>query len=62
MERTGKKYSKMPGIRELHDFTSVKDLQTGNALMKVCEQCYGGPFHPAELQVLPTCAPTAIAI
>ena len=61
-EEIEKKYSKMPGIRELHDFVAVKHLQTGNALMKVREQCYGGPFHPAKLHVLPTFTPEAVAI
>ena len=59
-EELEKKYSKMPGIRELHDFIAVQHLQTGNALMKVRQQCYGGPFHPAKLHVLLTPATVAI--
>ena len=57
-----KKYSKMCGIREFHDFVVVKHLQTGNALMNVREQCYGGPFHPTKLHILPTFTPEAVAI
>ena len=49
-EELAKKYSKLPGIRELHDFICVKHVQTGDALMKVCEHCYGGPFHPAKFR------------
>ncbi len=36
-----KKYSKLPGIRELHDFITVRHLATGAATMRVWQQLSG---------------------
>ena len=46
------KYSKLPGIQELHDFVIVKHPDTAIATMKVRERCYEGNTHPSPLKVI----------
>ena len=48
------KYSKLPGIRSLHDFIFAKNSVTGNLLVKVRSQSYTGAFSNATIHVLST--------
>ena len=48
-EKISAKYSKLPGIRELHDFVIVTSPNTGNATMLVHEGCYGGRSKKSPL-------------
>ena len=41
-EKVTIKYSKLPGIRDLHDFVMVRSPETGSATMLVRDYCYGG--------------------
>ena len=41
-DKVTKKYSKLPGIRELHDVFVLRDPLTGNAKMFIRDLCYGG--------------------
>ena len=50
-ENIPSKYSKLPGIQELHDFIIVKQPDAGIAAMKVRERCYEGSIHPSPLKV-----------
>ena len=49
-EKLTRKYTKLPGIHDLHDFVIVCHLVTGNAAMKVRQQHYQGSFEPASLK------------
>ena len=67
-DRVEEKYTKLPGIRALHDFLIVKHPVTNNAIMKVREQCYKDAFkeilmkiisgHLASERVIPSCEDT----
>ena len=67
-DKVGGKYTKLPGIRALHDFLIVRDPATNNAIMKVHEQCYKDAFketsmkiisgHLANVRVIPSCEDT----
>jgi len=61
-EVLGNKYSKMPGIRDLHDFVIVRHLITGSAMIKVRQHCYQGTFQPGTLKVMSGIQPTLMAI
>ena len=50
-ENIPSKYSKLPGIQELHDFIIVKQPDAGIAAMKVRERCYEGSIRPSPLKV-----------
>lgn len=50
-EKTEEKYSKLPGIRSLHDFLIVRHPISNNAIMKIRERCYEGPFEETPLKV-----------
>ena len=45
-DKVSQKYSKLPGIRELHDFLIVSNPTTNNAVVLVREFCHGGPERP----------------
>lgn len=46
------KYSKLPGIRNLHDFLFVKHAVTKQLVAKVRENCYEGAFNDSPIHVL----------
>ena len=48
------KYSKMQGIRSLHDFVFSKHCLTGDSevVPRACALCYTGPFSPAPIHIL----------
>lgn len=46
------KYSKLQGIRSLHDFVFSKHCLTGEVVPRVRAQCYTGPFSPALIHIL----------
>ena len=46
------KYSKLPGIRSLHDFVFAKNSLTGNIVCKTRPLCYKGSFDNATIHVL----------
>ena len=46
------KYSKMQGIRSLHDFVFSKHCLTGEVVPRVRALCYIGPFSPAPIHIL----------
>ena len=45
------KYTKMPGIRGLHDLLFAKNRTTGDATVQVCELCYEGPLKDSTIKV-----------
>jgi len=53
------KYSKLPGIRSLHDFVFSKHLVTGEVVARTGPLCYAGPFNPASMHVLAGQNPTS---
>ena len=57
-----KKYSKLPGIRELHDFIYVKNPVTSTVVAKVRELCYTGSFKQSTSHVLKGVDPTEVVI
>ena len=46
------KYSKLPGIRSLHDFFFVKHAATKQLVAKVRDTCYDGVFMNAPIHVI----------
>ena len=46
------KYSKMPGIRSLHDFVFVKNSATGKMVCKTRPLCYEGSFTNATMHIM----------
>jgi hypothetical protein len=46
------KYSKLPGIRSLHDFIFVKNPVTNTVLAKVRKICATGDFESAAIRVV----------
>ena len=46
------KYSKLPGIRSLHDFIFTKDPTTDRVIAKVRYSCYAGAFQNASIHVV----------
>ena len=46
------KYSKLPGIRSLHDFVFTKNSVTNKVVAKVRKFCYAGPFQDATIHVV----------
>ena len=46
------KYSKLPGIRSLHDFLFVKHAVTNQLVAKVRENCYEGAFNDSPIHVV----------
>ena len=45
------KYSKLPGIRSLHDFIFMKNSATNKIVAKVRDDCSGGAFQDTSLHV-----------
>ena len=50
-ETLAKKYSDLPGVRKFHDFLIVK-AHTGQVVMKVREQCFGGQWKDSPLHIV----------
>ena len=50
-DKVSQKYSKLPGIRELHDFLLVKNPTANNAMMLVREFRQGGAAKPTTLSL-----------
>jgi len=50
-DKISAKYSKLPGIRELHDFIIVRSPDTEIATMLVREGCYGGASKKSPLKL-----------
>ena len=46
------KYSKMPGIRSLHDIVMVRSAATGKVVCKTRPLCYEGSFSNATIHVM----------
>lgn len=46
------KYSKIPGIRSLHDFVYVSHLVTSAVVARVRKSCHSGPFENSVTHVL----------
>ena len=46
----GKKYTSLPGIRELHDFVTIA-VPPNIIVMKVQEKCYSGALRDAPTKV-----------
>ena len=49
--KVSQKYSKLTGIRELHDFLIVRNSTTNNAMMLVHEFCHGEAAKPTTLSL-----------
>ena len=47
------KYSKLPGIHDLHDFIIVRSPDTGSATMLVCNNYYGRPASKSTMKLNP---------
>ena len=45
------KYSKLPGIRSLHNFIFIKNSATNKIVAKVRDDCSGGAFQDTSLHV-----------
>ena len=45
------KYTKLPGIRSLHDFVCVRKPSTGNAHVCVRDVCYEGAIRDSNIKV-----------
>ena len=52
-EKVTIKYSKLPGIRDLHDFVMVRSPETGSATMLVRDYCYGGAVQKSTMKINP---------
>ena len=50
-DKISAKYSKLPGIRELHDFIMVRSPDTETATMLVRKGCYGGTSKKSPLKL-----------
>lgn len=50
-DKVGEKYTKLPGIRELHDFIVICHLSTNHAIMKVQEHCFEGTLQETPMKV-----------
>jgi len=46
------KYSKLPGIRSLHDFVFTKNSVTNKVVAKIRKFCYTGRFKDATIHVV----------
>jgi hypothetical protein len=52
------KYTKLPGVRSLHDFVCVRKPSTGNAHVRVRDVCYEGAIRDSSIKVARGCRPT----
>jgi hypothetical protein len=50
-DKVSEKYSKLPGIRDLHDFFVIRNPTTGNAMMSIQDHCYEGVARPTTLKL-----------
>ena len=50
-DRLSAKYTKLPGIRDLHDFIIVRHPTTNHSMMSVRRLCYTGAPRPSTIQV-----------
>ena len=50
-DKVGEKYTKLPGIRELHDFIVIRHPSTNHAIMKVREHCFEGTLQETPMKV-----------
>lgn len=50
--KLGAKYSKLPGIRSLHDFVVIRNISTNDLIVPVRELCYTGTFNSNKVKVL----------
>ena len=50
-QKLEEKYTKLPGIRELHDFLVFKHATTGSVLVKVRKHCYDGMLSDSVMRV-----------
>ena len=51
-ESAATKYSKVPGIRNLHDFIFSKHLLSGEVVARIRGLCYDGPFGKSSMHIL----------
>jgi len=56
------KYSKLPGIRNLHDFIIVRSPETGAATMLVRDFCHGGVSQKSTMTLNPGVSPETPAV
>ena len=61
-EKVTVKYSKLPGIHDLHDFIIVRSPDTGSATMLVCNNYYGGPASKSTMKLNPDVSSESSAI
>ena len=61
-EKVTVKYSKLPGIRDLHDFVIVRSPETGSATMLVRDYCYGGAAQKSTMKINSGVSPESSAI
>ena len=50
-EKLGHKFTKLPGIRTLHDFVIVKHILTEEVIMRVRKLCYTGSFESSKMKI-----------
>ena len=50
-QQLGQKFTKLPGIRSLHDFVTVTHLISGDVIMRVRQLCYTGAFEPTKMKL-----------
>ena len=61
-EKLGQQFTKLPGIRTLHDFVNVKHILSGEVIMHMRELCYMGSFESSKMKVARGVSPTLDAI
>ena len=47
-QQLGQKFTKLPGIRSLHDFVTIRHPISGDVIMHVQQLCYIGAFEPKK--------------
>ena len=50
-EKLAKKFTKLAGIRSLHDFVVVKHIITDEVILRVRELCYTGRFENTKMKL-----------
>lgn len=61
-EKLSQKYTKLPGIRSLHDFVVVQHLITKAVVLRTRELCYTGPFVNKAMTLVSGVDPSINAI
>ena len=50
-EQLGQKFTKLPAIRCLHDFVTIRHLISKEVIMRVQKLCYTGAYEPTKNEI-----------